>query len=161
VSNLTGVVAVAAGFHHSLALKNDGTVWAWGSGMDGQLGYEQGPTSRNTPAQVPGLTDVVAVAAGDRHSLALKADGTVWGWGNNLSGQLGNGTWQPYHYTPVKALNLTDVVAVDAGYGHSMAVKGDGTVWTWGDNRRGQLGDGTTLRDRNTPGQVMGLSAKP
>jgi alpha-tubulin suppressor-like RCC1 family protein len=163
VSNLTGVVAVAAGFHHSLALKNDGTVWAWGSGMDGQLGYEQGPTSRNTPAQVPGLTDVVAVAAGDRHSLALKADGTVWGWGNNLSGQLGNGTWQPYHYTPVKALNLTDVEAVTAGDSHSMAVKRDGTVWTWGYNLSGQLGsgtDGTTLMYRNTPEQVMGLSAK-
>ena len=160
VSNLTGVVAVAAGYHHSLALKNDGTVWAWGSNMQSQLGNPNFVGRHNTPVPVSNLTDVVAVAAGPYHNLALKADGMVWAWGNNQSGQMGNAGQGSRYYTPVKAFYLTDVVAVDAGYAHSMAVKGDGTVWTWGDNRFGQLGDGTTLRDRNTPEQVMGLSAK-
>src|SRR2546425_479741 len=83
VSGLNGAVAVAGGGYHSLALKSDGTVWAWGDNSGGQLGNGTNTLS-NTPVQVFGLSGVVAVAAGGGHSLALKSDGTVWAWGINF-----------------------------------------------------------------------------
>src|SRR5438105_2496912 len=88
VSGLTGVVAIAGGYFHSLALRSDGTVWAWGRNYEGQLGI--GSFSKNSPpygsaipVQVSGLTGVVAIAGGYFHSLALRSDGTVWAWGQN------------------------------------------------------------------------------
>jgi alpha-tubulin suppressor-like RCC1 family protein len=85
------VRGVAAGLEHSLALQNDGSVWAWGGNSMGQLG--DGTTAdRHTPAQVSGgLTAAKEVAAGEQYSLALKADGSVWAWGGNQEGELGNG----------------------------------------------------------------------
>ncbi|HZD60439.1 MAG TPA: hypothetical protein VE439_08330, partial [Anaerolineae bacterium] len=77
------------------------------------------------------------------HSLALKQDGTVWGWGDNSFGQLGDGT-KTNRSTPVQAKALTNVTAIAAGDAHSLARKSDGTVWAWGGNGFGQLGDGTT-----------------
>ena len=91
VSGLSGVVAVAGGRYHSLAVKSDGTVWAWGNNWLGQLG-DGTTTDRSIPVQVSGLSGVVAVAGGDYHSLAVKSDGTVWAWGDNYHGQLGDGT---------------------------------------------------------------------
>jgi hypothetical protein len=105
-TNLTDIVAIAAGTQHSLALKKDGTVVAWGINNCGQS------------VVPPGLTDVVAVAAGYCHSLALKRDGTVVGWGEN-------GTAPP---------NATNVVALGGGYAYSLALKRDGEVVAWGEN---------------------------
>src|SRR5881628_2032757 len=90
VSGLTSVVAVAAGWGHSVALKSDGTVWAWGYNGYGQLG-DGTTTQRLTPVQVSGSSGVIAIATGQYFSLALKSDGTVWAWGYNYYGQLGNG----------------------------------------------------------------------
>ena len=94
VSSLSGVTAVSGGSSYSLALKNDGTVWAWGSNSSGQLGTGN-TTNSKVPVQVPSLSGVIAIAAGtsglNYHSLALKADGTVWAWGDNNYGQLGTG----------------------------------------------------------------------
>ncbi|MGE5799889.1 MAG: hypothetical protein ACM337_06135 [Syntrophaceae bacterium] len=90
------------------------------------------------------------------HTLFQKSDGTVWAWGNNASGQLGDGTTID-RYSPVAVSGLTGVTAVAAGGAHSLALKNDGTVWAWGSNTSGQLGDGTTS-DRLTPVQVGGLS---
>ncbi|SMB96533.1 Alpha-tubulin suppressor [Thermanaeromonas toyohensis ToBE] len=147
---------ISAGTYHSLALKSDGTVWAWGQNSYGQLG-DGTTTNRYTPVQVQGLSDVVAVAAGGGHSLALKSDGTVWAWGANNYGQLGDGT-TANRYTPVQVQGLSGVVAIAAALGsHSLALKSDGTVWAWGYNYYGQLGDGTTT-NRYTPVQVQGLS---
>jgi hypothetical protein len=113
-AGLTGVVAVAAGGFHSLALKADGTAVAWGHNDAGQ-------------ASVPaGLTGVVAIAAGQFHSLALRSDGTVVAWGYNNYGQ-----------ASVPA-GLTGVVAIAAGEYHSLALKADGTVVAWGSNGNGQ-----------------------
>ena len=81
MTSLTGVVAVAAGNDHSLALKSDGTVWAWGNNVEAQLGIGTSNGTQATPAQVPGLTDVSAVAAGQWHTLALKGDGSLVAWG--------------------------------------------------------------------------------
>ncbi len=158
VSGLTnvpgGVRAVAAGLQFSVALKNDGTVWAWGVNDAGQLG-DGTTTNRTSPVQVSGLTDVAAIVAGTGHVLALKNDGTVWAWGANDEGQLGDGTTTS-RSTPVQVSGgMVGVTALAAGVAHSLAVKNDGTVWAWGMNDSGQLGDGTTT-SRSTPVQVSG-----
>ena len=155
VSGLTGVVAIAAGSSSSIALKNDGTVWAWGLNDDGQLG-DGTTTQRNTPVQVIGLTDIIAVAGGYIHFVFLKNDGTVWSVGFNSDGQLGDGTITS-RSTPVQVSLLTDIKAISAGHFHSIFLKNDGTVWSCGWNRHGQLGDGTTTK-RKKPIQVNSLN---
>ncbi|MGA8146365.1 MAG: hypothetical protein WB870_02160 [Gallionellaceae bacterium] len=157
VPGLTGVVAISVGpsGYHTVALKSDGTVVAWGYNISGQLG--DGTTDNGlTPVAVPGLAGVVAVAAGDAHSVALKSDGTVMAWGSNSNGQLGDGTSND-SYTPVAVAGLAGVVAVAAGDAHTVAVKSDGTVAAWGYNGDGELGDGTTT-DSPNPVAVPGLA---
>jgi len=152
---MTNSSTVAAGGYQSMALKSDGTVWAWGNNVYGQLG-DGTTTNRSTPVQVGGLSGVVAVAAGAYHSMALKSDGTVWAWGRNFGGSLGDGTTLD-RSTPVQVLGLTGVSALAAGRWYGMALKSDGTVWAWGANGYGQLGDGTKA-NRSTPVQVIGLT---
>ena len=159
VIGLTGITAVAgADENFSLALRNDGTVWAWGENSYGQLGNGSSGNGadRNVPVQVTGLTGAIAIAADYRHSLAVRNDGTVWAWGSNDSGQLGDGTHTD-RATPVQVSGLAGVVAVAAGKYYCLALRNDGTVWAWGNNGYGQLGDGTTT-NRDTPVQVSGLS---
>jgi alpha-tubulin suppressor-like RCC1 family protein len=159
-SGLSGVTAVAsqAQANHSLALKSDGTVWAWGLNNYGQLGNgtTNGSNPNPTAVQVSGVSGVSAIAAGASHSLALKTDGTVWAWGLNFSGQLGNGT-TTNSSIPVQVSGLSEVTAIAAGSSHSLAVKSDGTAWAWGYNAWGQLGNGTTTNS-STPVKVTGLS---
>jgi alpha-tubulin suppressor-like RCC1 family protein len=150
------VTAIAAGYDHTVVLKNDGTVWAWGNNATGQLGNGNIQSS-STPVQVNGLLGVTAVAAGFGHTMALKSDGTVWTWGNNYKGQLGNGLTNGVAIdsaTPVAVSGLSVVTDIAAGYEGSVALKGaltgDGTVWTWGSNAYGQLGNGLTV-DSATP----------
>src|SRR6185436_17247975 len=92
VNPITGIVTIGAGEVHSLGLKNDGSVWAWGRNLFGELGNGTNNNS-NVPVQVSTLTDITALAggAGGVHSLALKNDGTLWAWGYNAYGELGNG----------------------------------------------------------------------
>ncbi|MBF0611894.1 MAG: hypothetical protein HQL55_12310 [Magnetococcales bacterium] len=145
---------VACGSDHSLALKDDGTVWAWGYNNYGQLG--NGSTSNNfTPVQVNSLIDVVAICGGSYHSLALKEDGTVWAWGYGGVGQLGNGSTSNSS-TPVQVSNLIDVVAISCGAYHSLALKEDGTFWAWGYNDYGQLGNGSKSNS-STPIHISSL----
>ena len=156
---LTNIVSVSAGWKHSLAVKSDGTVWAWGYSQFGELG--DGTTTAQTKsraAQVSGLSgvNVIAVSAGQSHSLALKSDGTVLAWGWNFYGQLGDGT-QVSTGTPTQVSGLTNVIAIQASNGASFALKSDGTVWAWGRNVYGRLGDGTT-QDRLTPVLVKDFS---
>ncbi|MFA6287906.1 MAG: RHS repeat-associated core domain-containing protein [Opitutaceae bacterium] len=162
--SLTGMVAVAAGDSHSLALKSDGTVWAWGLNTRAQLG--DGTTlERHAGVQVQTatgfLSGVRALSAGTTHSLAVKADGTAWAWGENRFGQLGDGTTllRP-QAIQVQGLTapLAGVVSVTTGSLSSYAVKNDGTLWAWGGNKAGGLGDGTTT-DRLRAVQVQGASA--
>jgi alpha-tubulin suppressor-like RCC1 family protein len=156
---LVGVVAVAAGLAHGLALRDDGTVWAWGNNSLGQLG--DGTTGDHlAPAPVlvapeRPLAGVTAIAARLNHNLALTADGAVWAWGENRRGQVGDGT-STDRSTPVRVSGLEGVVAIAAGPRHSLAVRRDGTVWAWGSNWGGPLGEGTTT-DHATPNQVHGL----
>lgn len=155
VPDLTGVVDIAAGASHSLALKEDGTVWAWGSNDYGQVG-DGATQDRLEPTQVSELGDIVAVEASNGSSFALRADGTVWAWGANFVGQLGDGTTQ-HRALPTRVDGLDNVVRLSAFSGHVLASKTDGTVWAWGHNRYGQLGDGAT-QDRLQPVQMVGLS---
>lgn len=144
VTGLAAVVAVAAGASHSLALRSDGTVWAWGAGWNGRLGIGTAPMIQATPALVAGgLTNVVDIRAGFAHSMALRADGTAWIWGNNYYGQLGNGATGATQSTPIVVDGLAGVVSVAAGRSHSLAVTGDGRVWAWGLGGWGAIGDGT------------------
>ncbi len=145
VQNLTSVVAVAAGEQHSMALRSDGTVWVWGSNGFGQLG--NGTSEFNPhplPVQVPGLSDVIAISAHQNHNLVLKADGTVWAWGYNQFGQIGNNTSGGNVEVPTQVLNLSNVIAIAAGNRHNVALRSDGTVWVWGRNVEGQVGNNTT-----------------
>ncbi len=146
--------AIAGGNNHGLALLNDGTVRAWGSNNVGQLGNSTAAAGGSqTPIQVSGLAGVTEIAAGVNHSLALKSDGTVWAWGDNSFGQLGDGTTTQRN-TPVQVTGLAGVAKVAAGPSseHSIAVMADGSLRAWGRNDRGQLGDGTkTNRLAPTP----------
>ena len=153
VSSLSEVSAIAAGHGHTVALKNDGTVWAWGWNNFGQLG--DGTTTRRTsPVQISGLSAVTAIAVESDHTVALKDDGTVWAWGSGDYGQLGDGTTTFRRTTPGQVSDLSGAVAIAAGYTHIVALKDDGTVWAWGDNWNGTLGDGTTIT-RTLPVQVL------
>lgn len=155
VSNLTGVIAVAAGCQHSLALKSDGTVWGWGYNADGELG-NGGKSNASTPVEVSNLSGITSIAAGKYHSLAVRNDGTAWAWGYNNYGQLGNGTTTKSE-VPVQVSNLTNVQTLAGGNAHSLAITTSGAVYAWGDNGYGQLGDGTTTSS-STPVQVSGLT---
>lgn len=208
---------LAAGNNHTLALKADGTVWAWGDNSAGQLG-DGSDTSRSQPVQVLAgptapLTGIVAVAAGNSWSLALRSDGVMLAWGRRpgdkggdpavpapvltgpggtpLSGVtaisagsahalallqdgrvmawgprgelLGNAAADGLFPAPVldaAGQPITGMVSVQAGFVHSLAVHRDGSLWAWGDNRGGQLGDGTALL-RNHAAQVLDGSGVP
>jgi alpha-tubulin suppressor-like RCC1 family protein len=154
VSGLSGVSAVVTRYSHTVALKSDGTVWAWGFNQDGQLG-DGTTTNRYTPVQVSSLSGVTALATGYGHTAALKSDGTVWTWGYNSYGQLGDGTNGPdaNRYTPAQVSSLSVVIAIATGENYTIALKSDGTVWTWGRNSYGSLGDGTNI-NKNTPVKV-------
>jgi alpha-tubulin suppressor-like RCC1 family protein len=147
---ITGMVA--AGHQHSLALKANGDVLAWGRGTEGQLGDGTG-LNRNDPVFV--LSGAAGVSGGDNHSLAVMADGSVRAWGVN-GGRLGDGTTTT-RLSPVQSTGLTNVIAVAAGFDHSLALKSDGTVWAFGTNTFGQLGDDSTTT-RTAAVQVVGLS---
>jgi alpha-tubulin suppressor-like RCC1 family protein len=141
--------SVATGNSHTIAIRNDGTLWAWGGNYFGALG--DGTTTYKTqPTQVGTDTTWASVAAGGYHSLAVKGDGTLWAWGSNSNGELGDGT-TTYKTQPTQVGTDTTWASVAAGSGgslnsdtHSLAVKRDGTLWAWGGNYFGQVGDGTT-----------------
>jgi alpha-tubulin suppressor-like RCC1 family protein len=162
---LTGVTAIAAGGSHSLALKSDGTVWAWGFNGFGQLGDNSG-VNRSNPVQVKDtgpngstLPKVIAVAAGGSHSLALDINGNVWAWGYNGFGQLGDGTTSNRPF-PASVSGLSGVIAIAAGGSHSLALTSDGKVWAWGYNGFGQLGvDPVQTPSSSTPLQVNGFTS--
>jgi alpha-tubulin suppressor-like RCC1 family protein len=156
---LSDVKVVAAGAHHTLALKRDGTLWAWGENSFGQIGNDIFVYIKkvSTPSQVTGLTDIVAVSAGDFHNAALSSNGTVWAWGYNIYGQVGDGTTNWRILNPAQIAGLTGVKAIAVGSFHTLALKEDGTVWAWGHNAQGQLGNGTTV-DSTSPVQVIGLN---
>lgn len=158
ITGVSSVAAVAAGTDFSLVLKQDGTIASWGRNHSGQLG-DASTTNRSSPVTVSGISTATAIAAGGTHGLALLADGTLRAWGNNFYGQIGDGyTGSAYERTTsVEVAGVADVIAIGAGFGFSVALRDDGTVWTWGANTSGQLGDGT-LVNRASAAQIATLS---
>lgn len=159
VLGISNIIAIASFHHHTIALEENGTLWAWGFNKYGQLG-DGTNIDRTKPVKVTGISDVIAIAAGGEvtanagsHSIALKKDGTVWTWGSNKYGQLGDATTTD-KWTPVQVSGISDVESITAGALHTVALKKDGTVWTWGCNTSGQLGDGTGT-NRLTPVQTL------
>ncbi|MCL1809985.1 MAG: stalk domain-containing protein [Clostridiales bacterium] len=155
VKIMDGVATVSGRESHSLAVKTDGSLWTWGDNTSGQLGDG---TAFSSYAPVKIMDGVVAVSAGGAHSLAIKADGSLWAWGNNSSGQLGDGTSGVANskLTPVKIMD--GAAAVSAGYLHNLAIKTDGSLWAWGNNEYGQIGDGSgsgSQNNKSAPVQIM------
>lgn len=154
---LSNVVDIGAGHYSSFAVTDDGSVWSWGRNDTGQLG-DGTTTNRRLPVRVTGLAShtIVDVAGGRNHAMALADDGSVYAWGSNRYGQLGDGTFQARH-TATRVGGLADAVRIFAGRDHSLAVAADGTVWGWGHNKYGQLADGT-LTNRSTPRRATRLA---
>ncbi len=154
---LEGVTALAAGGMHSAAVAR-GEVWSWGLNIYGELGtldsVETGvPQQAVFPDGRP-VTDVVAVAAGGYHTIALTSDGRVLGWGSNLIGELGTG-WTSNGNRGALQAAITGVRMIAAGHDHSLAVTSDGSLWAWGGNYSGQVGNGSTSPWVPTPSRVM------
>jgi alpha-tubulin suppressor-like RCC1 family protein len=153
---------VAAGEEFSLALRSDGTVWAWGRNDRGQLGRGTTSSGELVPARVAVLNRVTQISAGRDFALALRSDGIVFAWGANRFGQVGNGTASFSPVTvPVKVVGLSQVTGISAGSDSALATENSGisavtSVWAWGNNDGGQLGDGTAV-GHATPERVTGL----
>ena len=150
-SNIANATRVSAGGAHSCALINDGTIRCWGDDGFGQLG-NNATLPALTPVQVAGVAGAVDISGGEGHTCAVISNGTVWCWGLNDYGQLGNGT-QTTAFTPVRVSSigttLPKAVSVSAGGAHTCALLADGSVFCWGNNSSGQLGNGASFT--NTP----------
>jgi alpha-tubulin suppressor-like RCC1 family protein len=159
VKALTGVSAIAAGGEFSLALLTNGTVQAWGDNGRAQLGNAKLEESYSKVAvPVETLASVTAIAAGLDHGLALRSGGTVMAWGDDASGELGNGTIKPFSVTPVAVSGLSGVTMISAGTQDSAALLGSGSIMTWGTNMAGVLGDGVAGGMSAVPVAVVGLN---
>ncbi|MDR3458358.1 MAG: hypothetical protein P4N60_12985 [Verrucomicrobiae bacterium] len=146
----SNVVAAAGGAAHSLVLKSDGSLWAMGYNLDGELG--DGTTNNSYYPEQIFTTNIAAISAGGLHSLCLASNGSLWAMGINVYGQLGDGTTNSVSLP--KIIVYSNVTAIAAGYFHSLFLKSDGSLWGMGNNGVGQLGDGTT-NDVHIPEEIV------
>jgi alpha-tubulin suppressor-like RCC1 family protein len=160
VGSLTNWTSLSPNQTSSLAIKTDGTLWSWGNNSVGQLGLNN-TTYYSSPKQVGALTNwsKIAGSSGANNTLAIKTDGTLWSWGYNHLGQLGLGTSGAgtYKSSPTQVGALTSWLTVACGYAHGLAIKTDGTLWSWGMNFYGQLGLGNRTY-YSSPKQVGALT---
>lgn len=144
---------VSAGENFSLAIKTDGTLWGWGQNSN-KLGLGLGNlANQNLPIQIGTANDWATVSAGNVHSLAVKTNGTLWSWGNGQFGALGNGVFNSATANVTQVGTANDWLEVSAGNRFSLAIKTNGTLWSWGLNNTGQLGLNNVI-DQNLPVQV-------
>lgn len=151
---------IQVGAFHTLAVKESGDAWAWGSNIDGELGNDDSGdgffnvNGRSSPVSVVGDHSFANVAAGEAASYALKEDGTLWSWGFNGTGQLGHDN-ATRRSSPVSVVGDHSFVQISGGSSIAAARKSDGTAWMWGDNSTGSIGDNTT-DNRSSPVSVVG-----
>lgn len=155
VGILTNWLTISAGKYHTAAIKTNGTLWTWGLNGVGQLGLGSTATFLS-PVQVGALTTWLSVSCGDYYTLATKTDGTLWSWGHGTQGQLGLNNATFYRSSPVQVGALTNWLKVASGAYHVIAIKTDGTLWSWGFNASGQLGHNNTI-NRSSPVQIGAL----
>ena len=157
IGALTDWTTFDGGSVHVHAIKTDGSLWTWGSaGSKGRLGLGNA-TSYSSPVQVGALTDWASVSDGVNVSSAVKTDGTLWTWGISSAGVLGNGTASGDKSSPIQVGALTDWAGVSAGVSHALAIKTDGSIWSWGRGSTGRLGHGDTIY-RSSPVQIGNLT---
>ena len=150
----TNWMQVSAGYYHTAAVKNDGTLWTWGLGTSGQLG-DNSISSKSSPVQTIASGNTwLQAACGNTYTAAIKTDGTLWTWGLGTSGQLGDST-SISKSSPVQTITYgTNWKQVSCGSVHTVATKTDGTLWTWGADTNGQLGDNTIVA-KSSPVQTI------
>ena len=148
--------SISGGEEYSLATKTDNTLWGWGNNGNGQLGQND-VAPRSSPVQIPGTT-WSSIDAGNNISLATKTDNTLWSWGNGNSGRLGQNTTTDVS-SPIQIPGTTwsSISGGGDNAGHSLAKKTDNTLWVWGYNNNGQLGQNSTI-SRSSPVQIPGTS---
>jgi alpha-tubulin suppressor-like RCC1 family protein len=159
INGAAGIIAISTGDAHTLLLRNDGVVLAFGCNDSGQLG-RAGTAPSASAVVVAGLPPITAVAAGGALSLALDASGNVWSWGRGALGD-STGLFAPRN-TPAQIAGLTGVTAIAAAYNHAIALRSDGSVWGWGSNGNGKLGIGSNAANQFTPvatGLTTGIAA--
>ena len=158
VETNTTLRSIAAGGGQVMAIRRDSTLWGWGNGQFGQLGALDTNTVIPTPKQAATvLTNWVGLAAGKDHTLGIRQNGSIWSWGHNQYGQLGNGSSPspvfPSSLFPLNIGTSTNWHSIAAGENHSLAIARNGTLWTWGLNDHGQLGDGSAT-NHEAPFQI-------
>ncbi len=156
---LSNIVHIGAGRSHGLAVDHAGQLFSWGSGIDGALGLG-GTSDRLIPTPIPGQTNAVVIGSTlGRFSLAIDAQGQLWGWGRNAERQLGDGTTTS-RPTPKRITTIGPVVGCRGGEYSGYAALADGSLWAWGEGGNGQIGDGTS-DDRPTPVRVPNFALSP
>lgn len=147
-------ISISVGYGHSLVLKDDGTAWGWGDNESGAVGSITGNSVEAIPAQIGQNNDWLGIIAGSFSSAGIKADGTLWTWGYNSNGNLGNGN-RSSEFHPVRVGTENDLWnTISMGGFHTIAIKDDGTLWGWGRNYAGEAGGGSDTADILTPQQI-------
>ena len=158
IGALTNWSQADGGSTFSSSIKTDGTLWTWGKNNAGSLGINITGGYRSSPVQVGALTTWSFVACGDDQIAAISTSGSLWTWGSNINGALGqNISVSVYRSSPVQVGALTDWLQVSGGGNHTATVKTNGTLWAWGRNAQGQVGDGTVV-NRSSPVQIGALT---
>ena len=142
----------------TLAIKSDGTLWGWGYNQYGVLGTGNNYQEYSSPIQVGLLTDWSKISGGYIHTMSIKSNGTLWGWGYNMSGVIGAGSNYQQYSSPIQVGTLSNWSQVSSGFSHTMAIKSDGTLWGWGYNYDGCLGTGNVYQGYSSPIQVGTLT---
>lgn len=157
ISGINNVKRVLAGYYHTIALSNNNTLYSWGYNLHGELGKGSSGISGLTPSIIPSLQNVVDMAIGGSHNLCLLSDETLWAWGENYSGQLGNGGTSSNVYYPIQITYLTGIKLIAASGSSSVALTNDNKFWAWGNYYFTSFSGGYSGYSKNIPTRIEQL----